>query len=82
MNRQARSLREQGLCLHFNKGADFSHLSGRERAAHPEFTLVPFEQAHGVCVDSAKERRETHRKPWQGVPKARRKDGIQRYVYY
>jgi hypothetical protein len=38
-NKQTRALRKLGLSLRFKKGVDFSHLSGRERAAHPEFEI-------------------------------------------
>lgn len=41
-NKQTRRLYKKQVSVKFNKGVDFAHLSGKERADHPEFTHVSF----------------------------------------
>ncbi len=74
-NKQTTRLRKAGFSLRFNSGTPFAHLSGAERARHPEFTIIELESTKGRCVDSSFANRaktgNNRTRAWQGAEGAK-----------
>lgn len=65
-NRHTRRLCYEGLSLRFNKGVNFSGITGRERATHPEFMLVNRPMPpKGVCINSSALRKARGKKAYE-----------------
>lgn len=77
-NRQTRALAKVGRGTRVVKGAQSPVQSNNGSYA----VLIDRPRARGACVNSYAERVKSGRKPWMGVPGARRKEGVKRYAQY